>query len=100
MNNSSIKEAYNYYKKHKTSSNLFNCFVNCSNSSNPPFNAIVILEISEFSVLPTVKLSILNPLLENSPETLVSTPEEFLTKTDKTYLAIYTPQFKYFQVIQ
>ena len=55
---------------------------------------MVILEIVGFSVLPTVKLSILNPLLANNPETLVRTPEESLTKTDNTCLSTLIPPNK------
>ena len=59
------------------------------------FHLFVSVPRFAFSVLPTVKLSMLNPLLANKPETLVNTPEEFLTKTDKTCLSIYiTPKIK------
>ena len=54
---------------------LFNCFSTCSTKCSSPSTTIVILDIAGFSVMPTAKLSILNPRLENNPETFDNTPK-------------------------
>src|SRR3989338_5090436 len=69
-----------------TSMTFPNCLRTCSMVASSPLTTTVSLESSGFSVSPTVRLSILNPLLVKRPTILARTPTLFSTRAVMTCL--------------